>query len=81
MPPNLFPIRAVMGCCQLLYDGENSVLLDTGLAGENLELLAASAEKIRRLRPHWILPFHFDFLDGELYRRRFVKWYGLEDWA
>jgi glyoxylase-like metal-dependent hydrolase (beta-lactamase superfamily II) len=45
------------------------------------ELLPASAEKIRRLRPRWILPFHFDFLDGELHRRRFVKLYGLEDWA
>jgi glyoxylase-like metal-dependent hydrolase (beta-lactamase superfamily II) len=45
------------------------------------ELLPASAEKIRRLRPHWILPFHFDFLDGDLHRRRFVKLYGLEDWV
>lgn len=44
------------------------------------ELLPASAEKIRRLRPRWILPFHFDFLDGELHRRRFVKLYGLKDW-
>lgn len=27
-----------MGCCFLLYDGENSVLLDTGLAGETIHL-------------------------------------------
>lgn len=44
------------------------------------ELLPASAEKIRKLQPRWILPFHFDFLDGELHRRRFVKLYGLQDW-
>jgi glyoxylase-like metal-dependent hydrolase (beta-lactamase superfamily II) len=45
------------------------------------ELLAESAEKIRRLRPRWILPMHFDVLDGELHRRRFAKLYGLEDWG
>lgn len=44
------------------------------------ELLPASAERIRRLRPHWILPCHFDVPNGELHRRRFVKLYGLEDW-
>jgi hypothetical protein len=44
------------------------------------ELLPASAERIRQLRPRWILPFHYDVLDGELHRRRFVKLYGLEDW-
>ena len=45
------------------------------------ELLPASAEKIRRLRPRWIIPFHFDILDGELHRRRFAKLYGMEDWG
>lgn len=44
-------------------------------------LLPASAEKIRRLRPRWIIPLHFDVLDGELHRRRFAKLYGLEDWG
>ena len=44
------------------------------------ELLPASAEKIHRLRPRWILPFHFDVLDGDLHRRRFAKLYGFEDW-
>lgn len=45
------------------------------------ELLPASAEIIRRLRPRWILPDHFDVADGELHRRRFVKLYGMEDWG
>jgi glyoxylase-like metal-dependent hydrolase (beta-lactamase superfamily II) len=42
--------------------------------------LPASAEKIRRLKPRRIIPCHFDFLDGELHRRRFAKLYGIEDW-
>ncbi len=42
--------------------------------------LAASAEKIRQLQPRWIVPGHFDVLDGDRHRRRFAKLYGLEDW-
>jgi len=45
------------------------------------ELLPAAAERIRRLRPRWIVPCHFDVLDAELHRRRFAKLYGLEDWV
>ena len=45
------------------------------------EQLAESAEKIRRLKPRWILPSHFDVPDGDLHRRRFAKLYGLTDWA
>jgi glyoxylase-like metal-dependent hydrolase (beta-lactamase superfamily II) len=37
------------------------------------EQFAASVEKVRRLNPRWIVPCHFDFLDGELHRRRFAK--------
>ena len=33
-PPNLYPIRGLMGCCFLLYDGNNSVMIDTGMFGE-----------------------------------------------
>jgi len=44
------------------------------------EQLAVSANKIRELKPRWILPCHYDFLDGELHRRRFAKLYGMEDW-
>jgi glyoxylase-like metal-dependent hydrolase (beta-lactamase superfamily II) len=44
------------------------------------ELLAVSAEKIRQLKPRWILPCHFDRLDGDLSRRRFAKLYGFDDW-
>jgi len=44
------------------------------------ELLASSAEKIRRLKPKWILPCHFDIPDGEVHRRRFLKLYGMADW-
>jgi glyoxylase-like metal-dependent hydrolase (beta-lactamase superfamily II) len=45
------------------------------------ELLASSAEKIRRLKPRWILPMHFDAMNGDLHRQRFVKLYGMEDWV
>ena len=38
----------------------------------------ASIEKVRRLNPRWIVPCHYDFLDGELHRRRFAKLYGIE---
>ncbi len=44
------------------------------------EQLAASAEKIRQLKPRWIVPCHFDGLDGDLHRRRFAKLYGFADW-
>jgi len=44
------------------------------------ELLPASAEKIRQLRPRWILPGHYDVPDGALHRRRLARLYGLEDW-
>jgi glyoxylase-like metal-dependent hydrolase (beta-lactamase superfamily II) len=44
------------------------------------EQLAASAEKIRRLKPHLVVPCHFDILNGELHRRRFAKLYGMDDW-
>jgi len=38
-----------------------------------------SIEKIRRLNPRWIVPSHYDYLDGALHRRRFAKLYGF-DW-
>ena len=44
------------------------------------EQFAASAEKIRQLQPRWIVPCHYDFLDGELHRKRFAKLYGFADW-
>lgn len=44
------------------------------------ELLDPSAEKIRQLKPRGMIPCHFDFPDGDLHRRRFVKLYGLADW-
>jgi glyoxylase-like metal-dependent hydrolase (beta-lactamase superfamily II) len=39
------------------------------------EHFPASVEKIRRLNPRWIVPSHYDYLDGELHRRRFAKLY------
>ena len=33
-PPNLHGVRGIMGCCFLLHDGNDSVMLDTGLFGE-----------------------------------------------
>jgi glyoxylase-like metal-dependent hydrolase (beta-lactamase superfamily II) len=44
------------------------------------EQLAASAEKIHRLKPRWLFPCHFDVMDGDLHRRRFAKLYGFPDW-
>ena len=44
------------------------------------ELLFASAEKIRQLKPGLMLPCHFDFADGNLHRRRFMQLYGFSDW-
>ena len=34
VPDNLFPVRGILGCCFLLHAGNNSVMIDTGLAGE-----------------------------------------------
>ena len=45
------------------------------------ELFPASVDKIRRLAPRWIVPNHYDFLDGELHRRRFCQLFRLNDWA
>ena len=44
------------------------------------EQFAASAEKIRRLNPRWMVPSHYDFLNGGLHRRRFARLYGIENW-
>jgi glyoxylase-like metal-dependent hydrolase (beta-lactamase superfamily II) len=44
------------------------------------EQFAASAEKIRRLQLRHMVPCHYDFLDGELHRRRFAKLFGLDTW-
>jgi len=37
------------------------------------EHFTVSVEKIRRLNPGWIVPSHYDYLDGALHRRRFAK--------
>jgi glyoxylase-like metal-dependent hydrolase (beta-lactamase superfamily II) len=37
------------------------------------EHFPASVEKVRRLNPRWIVPSHYDYLDGELHRHRFAK--------
>ena len=44
------------------------------------EQIATSAEKIRQLQPRWIVPCHYDFLNGDRHRRRFAKLYGFPDW-
>jgi glyoxylase-like metal-dependent hydrolase (beta-lactamase superfamily II) len=38
----------------------------------------ASIEKVRRLNPRWIVPSHYDYLDGRMHRRRFAKLYGIQ---
>jgi glyoxylase-like metal-dependent hydrolase (beta-lactamase superfamily II) len=35
------------------------------------EMIPASFEKVRQLNPRFIVPQHYDILDGELHRRRF----------
>ncbi len=44
------------------------------------ELFPESAAKIRQLKPRWMVPCHFDVLDGNRHRRRFAKLYGFDDW-
>ena len=44
------------------------------------EQFAASAEKVRLLNPRWIIPCHYDFLNGGLHRRRFARLYGIVNW-
>jgi glyoxylase-like metal-dependent hydrolase (beta-lactamase superfamily II) len=34
----LYPLRGLAGCCHLLVDGEEAILLDTGFVGERREL-------------------------------------------
>ena len=42
------------------------------------EHFPVSVEKVRRLNPRWIVPGHYDYLDGALHRRRFAKLYRIE---
>jgi len=42
------------------------------------EFFSESVAQIRRLNPRWIIPGHYDYLDGALHRRRFAKLYGIE---
>jgi glyoxylase-like metal-dependent hydrolase (beta-lactamase superfamily II) len=44
------------------------------------EYLQASAEKIRQLKPRWIIPFHFMRLNGDAHRQELAKVYGFKDW-
>jgi glyoxylase-like metal-dependent hydrolase (beta-lactamase superfamily II) len=37
------------------------------------ERFAESVERIRRLNPRWMVPGHYDVLDGALHRRRFAR--------
>jgi len=37
------------------------------------QLIPGSLEKARQLNPRYIIPQHFDVLDGELHRRRFDR--------
>lgn len=37
------------------------------------ELIPASLEKVRAMNPRWIVPQHYDVLDGALHRRRFDR--------
>ena len=49
-----------------------------GILNSVPEHFPVSIEKVRQLNPRWIVPCHYDYLDGELHRRRFAKLYGIE---
>jgi glyoxylase-like metal-dependent hydrolase (beta-lactamase superfamily II) len=42
------------------------------------EQFAGSVERVRRLNPRWIIPSHYDWLDGKLHRRRFAKLFSIK---
>ena len=44
------------------------------------EHFLASAERIRHLAPRLMVPNHYDVLDGELHRRRFVRLFKSTGW-
>lgn len=52
-----------------------------GILNSAPEYFAASVEKICKLAPRWIVPGHYDFLDGALHRRRFCRLYRVDDWV
>jgi glyoxylase-like metal-dependent hydrolase (beta-lactamase superfamily II) len=37
-PPGVYPIRGIMGLCYLLVEGDEACMIDTGLAGETLQV-------------------------------------------
>jgi hypothetical protein len=78
VPSNLYPIRGLVGCCHLLFDGDHSAMVDTGLVGEPFRI----RRLFRRLglAPQSLKAIHFDILDGDLHRRRFARLYGFKDW-
>jgi glyoxylase-like metal-dependent hydrolase (beta-lactamase superfamily II) len=43
------------------------------------EKFAESVAKIHELNPRFIIPSHYDWLDGALHRRRFARLFGLGD--
>jgi glyoxylase-like metal-dependent hydrolase (beta-lactamase superfamily II) len=46
VPPGLHNIRGIMGCCFLLVDGSQAVMIDTGLFGE----MVLIRRRLRKLR-------------------------------
>jgi len=44
------------------------------------ERFTGSVERIRRLNPRFIVPGHYDRLNGALHRRRFAHLFGLTKW-
>ncbi len=45
------------------------------------DLYPASVQRVCRLAPRWLVPNHYDVLDGELHRRRFCRLFKVPDWA
>ena len=52
VPPSIHTIRGIMSCCHLLENGDASVMIDTGLAGEPF-LIRRLVRKLG-LKPHSI---------------------------
>ena len=53
IPAGIHPIRGLMGSCFLLVEGDDGVMIDTGLVGQGTAKL--------RLRRIWLWPSGFIF--------------------
>lgn len=65
--------RDLLFCGDLFASYFFNVHLPPPMLNSAPALIPASLEKARRLNPRFIVPQHYDFLDGALHRRRFDR--------